>query len=74
MTKKNELTALAKGCLAKAADDERLFILRAQDISSPLVVLEWIKYNFTTCPENKLREAFECALQMKKFPSTKTAD
>lgn len=74
MLKKNELAPNAKGCLAKAADNEMLFILRAQDVTAPLVVLEWIKCNFLNCGEDKLREAFECALQMKRFPTTKAAD
>lgn len=74
MTKRDELMPDSNGCLAKAKDDEMLFILRAQDMSAPLVVLEWIKINFQFCPEDKLREAFECALQMKKFSPKKTAD
>lgn len=72
MTKGKELTT--HGCLSKAKDDEMLFILRAQDYSAPLVVLEWIKHNFSTCPEDKLREAFECAMEMKKHKHTKAAD
>lgn len=74
MRKKDELAEGAKGCLAKAKDDEMLFILRAQDVTSPLVILEWMKYNFLTCPEDKLREAFDCALEMRKNPRAKTAD
>ncbi len=75
MRKKDELAEGAKGCLAKAKDDEMLFVLRAQDITSPIVVLEWMKLNFNTCPTEKLREAFECALEMKNQPGKrKTAD
>ncbi len=74
MIKKDELAEGAKGCLGKAGDDEMLFILRAQDKSSPLVVLEWIKLNFQTCPQEKLREAFECALSMKNHHGKKIAD
>ena len=74
MRKKDELAPGAKGCLGKAKDDEMLFILRSQDYTSPIVVLEWIKLNFNTCPEEKLREAFECALEMKKHKNTKMAD
>lgn len=61
-------------CIAKAAEDEMLFVLRAQDISSPLIVLEWIKENFFSCPDEKLREAFECALEMKGWKERKVAD
>lgn len=66
MKKKDELAEGAKGCLAKAGDDEMLFILRAQDISSPRVILRWIEINIYNTPEEKLREAFECAMAMVK--------
>jgi len=74
MRKKEELAEGAKGCLAKAGDDEMLFILRAQDMSLPKIVLEWMKLNFFNCPDDKLREAFECALEMKKHKGKKYAD
>lgn len=74
MRKKDELADGATGCLGKAGVNEMLFILRAQDISSPAVVLEWIKINFNNCPEAKLREAFECAIEMKKHHYHKKAD
>lgn len=61
-------------CLAKAADDEPIFVLRGKDVSSPKVVLHWIAKNFDTCPDEKLREAFEHALVMKNYPGRKTAD
>jgi hypothetical protein len=61
-------------CIAKAADNEMLFVLRSQDISSPRLVLEWIKENLETAPEDKLREAFECAINMKNWPNRKKAD
>jgi len=60
--------------IQKATENEMLFVLRAQDVSSPKLVLEWIKINFETVPEDKLREAFECALEMKKWPTRKQAD
>ena len=74
MLKKDELAIGAKGCLAKAKDDEMLFILRAQDKTAPWVIIDWIKCNFQSCPDNKLREAFECALTMKAYKDKKTAD
>ena len=64
----------AKGCLGKADDNEMLFILRAQDVTSPMVVLEWLKINFLNLPEEKAREAFECALEMRKHKNTKSPD
>lgn len=62
------------GCYDKAAPDEELFVLRAQDNSSPEIVLEWIKRNIKTAPDAKLRDAFECAIRMKNHPRTKNAD
>lgn len=61
-------------CLAKAAEDEMLFVLRGQDITSPYIVLEWMKLNFANCPADKLREALECALTMRDTPNRKAAD
>lgn len=53
-------------CLQKAFGDERLFVLMARDWSSPQVVLEWIKINFNSSqPDEKLLEAFHCALEMR---------
>jgi hypothetical protein len=60
-------------CYDKAGEDEELFTLRAQDESSPKTVLFWIGENFETCNEDKLREAFECALRMKAHPNRKAA-
>lgn len=74
MRKQDELAPGAKGCLGKAKDDEMLFILRAQDMTSPTIVLEWIKLNFQTCPEEKLKEAFECALEMRRHSGRKQPD
>jgi hypothetical protein len=61
-------------CLGNAANDEPIFVLRGQDESSPKVILHWIAKNFETCPDEKLREAFEHALVMKNYPSRKKAD
>jgi hypothetical protein len=40
-TKKEELESTT-GCLAKAADDEPIFVLRAQDRLAPAAVYNWI--------------------------------
>lgn len=53
-------------CQNKARERYQLtFTLVEQDMTSPHVILDWIKYNFKTCPNEKLIEAFECALAMK---------
>lgn len=74
MRKEQELAEGAQGCFGKAKDNEMLFILRAQDFTSPQIVLEWIKLNFNNCPDDKLTEAFNCALEMKKCSHRKSAD
>lgn len=51
-------------CWAKAFDDEMLFILMARDFTAPEVVIEWIKLNLHKQPPEKLKEAFECAMEM----------
>ena len=53
-------------CIQKAFEDERLFVLMSGDVNAPIAVLEWIKASLYNQPEEKLREAFECALEMKK--------
>jgi hypothetical protein len=63
-------------CIRKAGDDEMLFVLRAQDKSSPKVVLEWLKLNWDNpdMTEAKLKEAFNAALEMRRFEHRKEAD
>lgn len=59
--------ALKKNCttLAKVRDDEDIFVLRGQDITAPRMIVRWIEFNIFTAPDEKLREAFECALRMR---------
>lgn len=52
---------------------ELTFTLREQDMTSPFIILEWIKLNFKTCPNEKLIEAFENALAMKDSKIQKKA-
>ena len=61
-------------CWNHAKDDEPVFVLRGQDVSSPNVVMEWISLNINTAPEEKLREAFECVMAMRKYQDKKIAD
>lgn len=59
--------------LSKVADDEEIFVLRAQDVMAPKTILYWIAENLHA-PAPKLREAFECALRMRKHEGRKAAD
>jgi len=66
-TKHNNLT------LKKVGDHEEIFVLRAQDASAPRSVILWIADNLHAS-DDKLRDAFECALRMRKHLKTKLAD
>jgi len=66
-------TKLDDTCLEKASDDEPIFVLRAQDISSPHVIHFWLSLN-PGIPEEKKREALRCASAMLKWPKKKKAD
>lgn len=59
--------------LAKVGDKEEIFVLRAQDESSPKTILNWIGDNLHASDE-KLREAFECALRMRKYEKRRACD
>jgi hypothetical protein len=52
-------------CIKKAYPDERLFVLMARDPAAAKVVLYWIVKSFDTQPTDKLREAFEAAIEMR---------
>ncbi len=59
--------------LKKTGDNEEIFVLRAQDQSAPRSVILWIADNLHA-PDEKLRDAFECALRMRRHSKTKPAD
>lgn len=56
--------------------DEEFFTLRAQDRTAPKVVIEWIAANIynENASDQKLREAFDCALKMRHFQNRKLPD
>jgi len=62
------------GPLQRAADDEPIFVLRAQDVSAPNVVMEWINLNLNTYPAEKLEEAWGFVRMAKKYANRKIAD
>jgi hypothetical protein len=59
--------------LRKIGNQEEIFVLRAQDASAPRSVIPWIADNLHAS-DDKLRDAFECALRMRRHPKTKPAD
>lgn len=49
------------------------FTLIEQDISTPIVIAEWIKQNIMTCTPSKLHDALETALAMRDSSVPKKA-
>jgi hypothetical protein len=70
-----ERAAKGEGCLGKAADDEPVFVLRAQDVHAAMLVRKWAKKTEASGgnPE-KVKEARELAKAMDKWPKKKVAD
>lgn len=62
-------TLLVIDSIQKIADNEPVFVLRAQDKSAGKSVLQWIidNYDNLNANENKLREAFDCAMEMRSY-------
>lgn len=69
------MALLGQGCLGKAADDEPVFVLRAQDMSAASCVLWWCRQaSITGCPPEKIAEAERCATAMMVWPNRKMPD
>ena len=66
-------TKMTSSALKKAGDQEEIFVLRAQDASAPRTVMLWIADNLHA-PDDKLRDAFECAMRMRRHPKARAAD
>jgi hypothetical protein len=63
------------GCFAKAADDEPVFVLRAQDALAPDLVREWAnRAEGYGCPAEKTAGARQLADQMEAWPNRKMPD
>jgi len=62
-------------CLEKAADDEPIFVLRAQDMLAPGTVRFWAERAAANgCPPEKVQEAYALAERMEQWPTRKTPD
>jgi hypothetical protein len=55
---------------------QNTFSLVAQDLSAPATIVEWIKINIQNdaTPDDKLREALEDALNMRRWKNRKHPD
>jgi len=70
-----EQAARGEGCLGRAADDEPVFVLRAQDMLSPEIIDEWAeRAEQACCLAAKVAEARELANQMVHWPGRKLPD
>lgn len=70
-----ERAARGEGCLGKAADDEPVFVLRAQDDLAADLVDQWAtRASLLGCPHDKVREARELAQSMREWPTRKNPD
>lgn len=70
-----ENAAKGKGPLGKAADDEPVFILRAQDeLSADLVELWAIRAKMLGCHNDKVNEAYALAEDMRAWPGQRVPD
>ena len=67
---------LVSGCIAKAADDEPVFVLRAQDMLAPDIVREWAKRAAYLLGPNhpKVQESLKLASLMEQWPTRKYPD
>jgi hypothetical protein len=70
------MSTKAKGdsCWEKAAPDEPLFVLRAQDVTAPDVIEFWISLNPQIQFTPKGYEAQELANAMRQWQNRKLAD
>jgi hypothetical protein len=86
-TKREVLEAALRGegCLGKAADDEPVFVLRAQDALSDELVDKWADDAIGAFPAlemdakgrglvHKINEARDCAKAMRQWPTRKRPD
>lgn len=64
-----DAAAVPPGCFGKAALDEPLFILRAQDRCAPAAVRDWAHRarGAGTVPAEKVAEAMDIALAMEQW-------
>ncbi len=62
-------------CLKKVADDEPIFVLRAQDRLAPAIVMAWVNAALEFgLSDERVQDATNIALAMKKWPNRKFPD
>lgn len=74
MTKK-EMIEDPNSCFNKAADNEPLFVLRAQDIFAPMFVKKWAEtLSSMRLGEKKIAGAWRVVEEMLRWPNRKIPD
>lgn len=80
MLKRDEMH-FANSCLNRAAEDEPVFVLRANDISAPATVRSWVRhytarkggeFNMATRERAKVDEAMALADRMEAWRAART--
>lgn len=72
MIKRDELL---RGTITRAADDEPVFVLRAQDVHAPDLVRAWAHYALNTgLPRDKFQSALALADEMEQWHTRKSPD
>lgn len=67
--------AAGRGCLGKAADDEPVFVIRAQDKFAPVLVRLWAELVVNESGNSKkTADAMILASEMQKWPDRKIPD
>lgn len=62
-------------CYKKAKETgQKTFTLIAQDRTAPKTICQWIASNIGNASDDKLREALEAALTMRRYPHRRKAD
>lgn len=76
-----EFNTTDSSCMVKAAEDEPVFTLRAQDIDADKTVDYWCELRIertlgvvNAAPLTKIADARDCALEMRRFRHRKEAD
>lgn len=65
-------TKLNSSCLSKAADDEPIFVLRAQDRLAPKIVRAWAATaRLHGISDDKYKKAMQTAFEMEQWPNRK---
>ena len=55
-------------------NNELTFTLVEHDLTSPMIIVDWIRYNLRNCRAEKLHQALDVAIAMAHSPKRRHAD